>query len=56
MNRDEFLERLVTLFLTIDVSQSVYIGYDLESIENIAEISRNKQKVAQADNRVKKQY
>ncbi len=56
MDRDEFLKRIVTLFLNIDVSNSLYIGYDLDSIQNMGEISPNKQKVAQAGNRVKKQY
>jgi len=56
MDRCEFLEKLVTLFLNIDISHSVQIGYDLDTIRGMNGNYRDKQKVAQADNRGKKQY
>jgi len=54
MDRCEFLKRLVTLFLNIDISQSVQIGYDLDTIRGMNENYRDKQKVAQELNGEKK--
>jgi len=55
-NREEFFQKLVTLFLKIDISHSVQIGYDLESIESMRELYGDKQKVAQGLNGEKKPH
>jgi ATP-dependent RNA helicase DeaD len=35
IDKDEFLKKIVTLLLNIDISQSVQIGYDLDTIEKL---------------------
>jgi len=54
IDRCDFLEKLVTLFLNIDISQSVQIGYDLDTIRGMIEVYGDKQKVAQGLNGEKK--
>jgi len=54
MDKCDFLEKLVTLFLNIDISQSVQIGYDLDTIRGMSQIYEDKQKVAHKPNGEKK--